>query len=60
MFSQYVLSSKGPYLNYVINHWGGVVVVKMFDRNDKQRIVQDDIDDDEVVGGSKFLEIVIT
>ena len=35
---------KGPYLNYVINYGG--VVVKMFDRNDKQGIVQDDIDDD--------------
>ena len=36
---------KGPYQNYVINHSGGVVV-KMFGRNDKQGIVQDDIDDD--------------
>ena len=43
--------SKGPYLNYVINHGGGVVVVKMFDRNDKQGIVQDDIDDDPHRGG---------
>ena len=42
---------KGPYLNYVINHGGGVVVVKMFDRNDKQGIVQDDIDDDPHRGG---------
>ena len=41
-----------------------MVVVKMSDRNDKQGIVQDDIDDDPhrggTVGGSKFLEIVIT
>ena len=37
---------KGLYLNYVINHGGGVVVVKMIDRNDKQGIVQDNIDDD--------------
>ena len=45
---------KGPYLNYVINHGGGVVVVKMFDRNDKQGIVQDDIDDDPRRGGRWF------
>ena len=36
----------GPYQNYVISHGGGVVVIKMFDRNDKQRIVfENDIDD---------------
>ena len=36
----YTALIKGPYLNYVINHGGGVVVVKMFDRNDKQEIVK--------------------
>ena len=31
-----------------------MVVVKMFDRNDKQRIVQDDINDDSHAGGRLF------
>ena len=31
-----------------------MVVVKMFDRNDKQEIVQDDIDDDPHRGGRWF------
>ena len=47
---------KGPYLNYVINHGVGVVsmVVKIFDRNDKQGIVQDDIKDHTHRGGKRF------
>ena len=45
---------KGPYQNYVINYGSGMVVVKMFNRNDKQRIVQDDIDDNPHRGGRWF------
>ena len=52
--TQKVKASKGPYLNYFINHGDGVVIVKMFDRNDKQGIVQDDIDDDPHRGGRLF------
>ena len=46
------------YLNYVINHEGGVVVVKMFDRNDKQEIFQDDIKDDTHRSGRWFKILV--
>ena len=51
---------KGLYQNYAINHGGGVVIVKMFNRNEKEGIAQDDIDNDLYLGGSKFLEIVMT
>ena len=35
-----------------------MVVAKMFDRNDKQGIIQDDIDDDPHRGGGRWFKIL--